>query len=275
MIKTEQRNQSSMHIDRMSTAEMLRVMQEENRNAVRAVETELDAIGIAIDEISDRMKKGGRLFYIGCGTSGRLGVLDASECPPTYGVSPDLVIGIIAGGDRALRNAVENAEDSAEKGREDLAVYNIGKTDSIIGISAAGGAGYVLSALRYAKEMGALTVALTCNANCPLEKIAQIAIHPDTGAEVITGSTRMKAGTAHKMILNMISTAVMVKQGYVYENMMINLRPTNVKLRARMIRIVEEITGVCPELAEELLEQNGFVISRAVTAYKGKEESHA
>ncbi len=268
MLKTEQRNPKTTHIDRMEAAEMIRIMQEENKVAVQAIDSELDAISAAVDAISQRMKQGGRLFYIGCGTSGRLGVLDAAECPPTYGVPHGLVIGIIAGGDGALRRAVENAEDSAEAGRRDLSAYEVTAMDSVIGISAAGGAGYVVSALQYAKEQGALTVALTCNAGCPLEEIAEIAIHPDTGAEVVTGSTRMKAGTAHKMILNMISTAVMVKQGYVYENMMVNLKPTNVKLRARMIRIVGEITGASPQTSEALLEQTGFSIPAAVEAYR-------
>ena len=268
MLKTEQRNPNTTNIHRMSALEMARVIQEENKNAVNAIDAELDAIAASIDAISERMKKGGRLFYIGCGTSGRLGVLDAAECPPTYGVSSDVVVGIIAGGDGALRNAAENAEDSAEAGKRDLSAYEIHENDSVIGISAAGGAGYVISAVQYAKEQGALTIALTCNAGSPLENLTDIAIHPDTGAEVITGSTRMKAGSAHKMILNMISTAVMVKQGYVYENMMINLRPTNVKLRDRMIRIVGEITGLPYERSEALLEQNGFVISKAVEAYQ-------
>ena len=268
MLKTEQRNPNTTNIHRMSALEMARVIQEENKNAVNAIDAELDAIAASIDAISERMKKGGRLFYIGCGTSGRLGVLDAAECPPTYGVSSDVVVGIIAGGDGALRNAAENAEDSAEAGKRDLSAYEIHENDSVIGISAAGGAGYVISAVQYAKEQGALTIALTCNAGSPLEELTDIAIHPDTGAEVITGSTRMKAGSAHKMILNMISTAVMVKQGYVYENMMINLRPTNVKLRDRMIRIVGEITGLPYERSEALLEQNGFVISNAVEAYQ-------
>ncbi|MBQ8431834.1 MAG: N-acetylmuramic acid 6-phosphate etherase [Clostridia bacterium] len=268
MLKTEQRNPKTTHIDRMDTAEMIRIIQEENKVAVNAIDAELERISLAVDAISSRMKAGGRLFYIGCGTSGRLGVLDASECPPTYGVSHDLVIGIIAGGDGALRKAAENAEDSREAGRRDLSAYGLCEKDSVIGISAAGGAEYVISALTYAKEQGALTVALTCNADSPLEQISDIAIHPDTGAEVITGSTRMKAGSAHKMILNMISTAVMVKQGYVYENMMVNLKPTNVKLRARMIRIVGEITGALPDVAEKLLEQNGFSIPAAVEAYR-------
>lgn len=267
MLKTELRNPNTTHIDRMSAAEMVRVMQEENRNAVGAIDSELEAIAAAIDAIAPRMREGGRLFYIGCGTSGRLGVIDAAECPPTYGISNDRVVGIIAGGDGALRKAVENAEDSAEAGLRDLSAHKITEKDSVIGISAAGGAGYVLSALKYAKAQGALTVSLTCNAGCPLEEIADIAIHPDTGAEVVTGSTRMKAGSAHKMILNMISTAVMVKQGYVYENMMINLKPTNVKLRRRMIGILCEITGLDAEKSEALLEENGFSLPAAIEAF--------
>ena len=270
MLKTEQRNPNTTHIDKMSAMEMVRVIQEENKNAVNAIDAELDAIAAAVDAISLRMKDGGRLFYIGCGTSGRLGVLDAAECPPTYGVSRDVVVGLIAGGDGALRNAAENAEDSYEAGVRDLSAYELTKNDSVIGISAAGGAQYVIGAITYAKEQGALTIALTCNADCPLEALTDIAIHPDTGAEVITGSTRMKAGSAHKMILNMISTAVMVKQGYVYENMMINLKPTNIKLRDRMIRIVSDILSTPYEVSEKLLEENGFVISNAVEAYREK-----
>lgn len=264
MIKTEQRNPKTMHIDRMETSDMVRIMQEENKNAVNAIDSQLTAITAAIDAISQRMQKGGRLFYIGCGTSGRLGVLDASECPPTYGVPKDLVVGIIAGGDTALRNAVENAEDSKDFGKKDLAAYNITEQDSLVGISVAGGAAYVLGAMEYARSCGALTVALSCNAGCPIEHLADISIHPNTGAEVVTGSTRMKAGSAHKMILNMISTAVMIKQGHVYENMMINLRPSNIKLKNRMISIVCDITGCDPEEAERLLAENGYVIKAAV-----------
>ncbi len=264
MIKTEKRNENSRHIDRMETVDMVKLMQQENLHAVQAIDTELDAIARAVDEISIRMKQGGRLFYIGCGTSGRLGVLDASECPPTFGVSPDVVIGIIAGGDGALRRATEGAEDSAQAAQDDLALHGLNKNDTVVGISAAGGAAYVLGGLRFAKEKGALTVALSCNQGCPIEEIADIGIHPDTGAEVITGSTRLKAGSAHKMILNMISTGVMVRLGYVYENLMINLRPSNVKLRARMIRIVSDILGVESETAERLLEENDFVIRRAI-----------
>ena len=204
MLQTEQRNPNTMHIDKMETAEMLAVIQQENLNAVHAVGAVQAEIAAVVDAVTSRMEKGGRLFYVGCGTSGRLGVLDASECPPTYGVSRDLVIGIIAGGDGALRNAVEGAEDSAEFGYADLEKFNLRDTDSVIGISAAGGAGYVLGAFKLAEERGALTIAITSNAVCPLVDRANLAICPDTGAEVVTGSTRMKAGTAQKLILNMI-----------------------------------------------------------------------
>ena len=267
MLKTEMRNPKTVNIDKMSTSEMLLAIQEENYNAVKAIDSQLGNIASVIDAVSERMSKGGRLFYLGCGTSGRLGVLDASECPPTYGVSSDLVIGLIAGGDTALRNAVEGAEDSREQGKNALKAFDMTELDSVIGISVAGGAGYVIGALEYAKELGALTVALTCNQNSPMEKIADKCICTDTGAEVITGSTRMKAGSAHKMVLNMISTSVMVKQGYVYENLMINLRPSNIKLKARMIRIVSDIIGESAETSEQLLNDNGFVIRQAIESY--------
>ena len=269
MLKTEMRNPDTKHINEMSTADMMRVMQAANKRAAESLDSELDNIGVAVDAISERMKEGGRLFYIGCGTSGRLGVLDASECPPTYGVPKDLVIGIIAGGDHALRNAIEGAEDNPEMGYNDVASYNITDKDSVIGISVAGGARYVIGALNKANEVGALTVAITSNENTPIEKISKITIHPDTGAEVITGSTRMKAGTAHKMILNMISTAVMIRQGHVYENLMINLRPSNVKLEDRMVRIVRDILEIEYEDARKLLDENDFVIKKAIKAYKG------
>ena len=270
MLKTEMRNEKSRNIDKMSTADMLRIIQDENFNAVKAIESEMISIGKAVDEISVRMKNGGRLFYIGCGTSGRLGVLDASECPPTYGVSSDTVTGIIAGGDSTLRKASENAEDIYENGYSDLEKNNISENDSIIGISVAGGASYVIGALDCARKAKALTVALSCNAGCPIEQKADICIHPDTGAEVITGSTRMKAGTAHKMILNMISTSVMIKLGYVYENLMINLKPSNIKLRDRMIRIVKDITGLSYDASVELLNNNEFNIRRAIESYSNQ-----
>ena len=272
MLKTEQRHPETTHIDRMSTAEMLNVMQREYAAATAAVAPELPAIGQAVDAISERMRRGGRLFYVGCGTSGRLGVLDAAECPPTYGIEHGLVVGIIAGGDGAIRRAAEGAEDSREAGIRDLDAYAPTENDSVIGISVAGGAAYVKGALTLARERGAFTVALSCNAGCAIEQLADVAIHPDTGAEVITGSTRMKAGSAHKMILNMISTAVMVKQGHVYENMMINLRPTNVKLRDRMIRILCEISALPYAEAESVLEANEFSLRKALNALSEEEQ---
>lgn len=269
MLKTEMRNEQTTHIAAMSSEDMVALMQRENINAAHAIDRELPAIAQAIDAISTRMANGGRLFYIGCGTSGRLGVLDASECPPTFGVSPELVIGIIAGGDGALRRAVEGAEDDAAAGRRDLDAYGLTEHDCVVGISVAGGAAYVRGAMELARERGALTVSLTCNEDTPIERLADIAIHPDTGAEVVTGSTRLKAGSAHKMILNMISTGVMIRLGHVYENLMINLRPSNVKLRDRMIRIVSDITGETIEMSERLLNENDFVIRRAIDAWKG------
>ena len=272
MLKTEMRNPSTTHIDRMSTAEMVRIIQDENVNAAMSIEKALSSIERAIDAIAERMAKGGRLFYIGCGTSGRLGVLDASECPPTYGVPYDLVIGIIAGGDGALRKAVEGAEDSHEAGYGDISSYNITELDSIVGISVAGGAQYVLGAFAKAREVGALIISLSSNEDTPIERAADIGIITDTGAEVITGSTRMKAGSAHKMVLNMISTAVMVRLGHVYENMMINLRPSNVKLRDRMIRILCEITELSYDRCEKLLDENEFSLHSALRSQENNYE---
>lgn len=266
MIKTEARNPKTMHIDKMTAGEIVAVIQKENKNAVDAIDTELPAIAKAIEEIARRMAEGGRLFYTGCGTSGRLGVLDASECPPTFGVAHDLVVGIIAGGDTALRFAVEGAEDDAEAGKADLLARKLTKKDSVVGISAAGGAAYVVGALSFAKEVGAFTVALSCNEGCQIERIADVGIHTDTGAEAVTGSTRMKAGSAHKMVLNMISTGVMIRLGHVYENMMINLRPSNIKLKRRMKDIVAQIVGCDEEYADTLLSQNEWNIRKAVAA---------
>lgn len=268
MLKTEMRNPKTTHIDKMSTLDMIRVMQEENLNAFRAVEGAEESIALAADMIAKGIADGGRLFYVGCGTSGRLGVLDASECPPTFGVSPELVVGIIAGGDGALRNAVEGAEDNREAGRRDIAAYGIGAHDTVVGISVAGGAEYVLGAIECARECGAFIIGISSNEDSELIKASDIPIYTDTGAEVITGSSRMKAGTAHKMVLNMLSTAVMIKLGHVYQNLMINLKPTNKKLRARMIRITATLAEVDEAAAENLLIENGFEIRRAVNAAK-------
>ena len=264
MIRTETRNPNSTHIDKMSPAEMVAVMQQANREVADAVDLASPAIAEAIEAISERMKKGGRLFYMGCGTSGRLGVLDASECPPTYGVSPDLVVGIIAGGDVALRRSQEGVEDDAERGKNDIMQHNITELDTVMGISVAGNAAYITGALTYAKEQGALTVGLTCNSHCGVTRTAEINIVTDTGPEIVTGSTRMKAGTAHKMVLNMISTGVMIRMGRVYENYMIYIKPVNIKLKARMIRMTSELANCTPEQAEQLLEANNWTIDEAL-----------
>ena len=268
MLKTEERNPNSKNIDKLPSFEMIKIMQEENYNAVRAIESQLLNISKVIDKVSDKMACGGRLFYVGCGTSGRLGIVDASEAPPTYGVSNDTIIGIIAGGDGAIRTPVEKIEDNQELGILDLEKFNITALDSVIGISVAGGAKYVLGALEHAKSKNALTVALTCNENSTIGNFADLSICTDTGAEVITGSTRMKAGSAHKMVLNMISTSIMIKLGHVYENLMINLKPANIKLKDRMIRIVSDITGEDLIKSKILLDENNWVIRKAVESFK-------
>ena len=264
MLNTEKRNPKTTHIDQMSVMEMVRVINEENYNAVKAVEAESENIAKAIEVISQAFEQGGRLFYIGAGTSGRLAVLDAAECPPTYGVSPDMVTAIIAGGRECMFRASENAEDREENGIKDIMEHGIKAGDVLVGISAAGGAAYVLGAMKKAKELGCTTIALTCNADSPIDRAGDIKICTDTGAEVVTGSTRMKAGTAQKLVLNTLSTCAMIKVGNVYENMMINLAPSNVKLRDRMVRIVVEILGCSYDESVELLEKNDWKIRRAV-----------
>lgn len=258
------RNPATTHIDQMSTKEMLSVIAAENYNAARAVEEAVPSITLAVDAITEAFRQGGRLFFIGAGTSGRLGILDAVECPPTYGVPYDMVNGIIAGGPDCVFRASENAEDLEEKGILDIEKHGVRAGDAVVGISVAGGAAYVVGALKKAHSLGAVTVALTCNENTPLEQVSDICICTDTGAEVITGSTRMKAGSAHKMVLNMLTTCAMVKLGNVYENMMINLKPTNIKLRKRMIQIVCDICGCEADEAESMLERNGWKIREAI-----------
>ena len=264
ILKTEMRNPNSTNIDRMTTAEMLDIIQKENENAVLSVRNALDKIEIACDIIAEKLSRGGRLIYVGAGTSGRLGVLDASECPPTYGVPRDMVIGIIAGGERCMFQAAEGAEDNYESGIEDLKNKHLTKKDVVVGISASGNAQYIIGALNYANELGCETIGITSNEDTLITKCAKVSIISDTGAEVVTGSTRMKAGTAQKIILNMLSTVAMIKLGNVYENMMINLRPTNEKLKNRMIRIVTEIIGVNEEEAKKLLEKSDWNIRTAV-----------
>ena len=264
ILKTEMRNPNSTNIDRMTTAEMLDIIQKENENAVLSVRNALDKIEIACDIIAEKLSRGGRLIYVGAGTSGRLGVLDASECPPTFGVPRDMVIGIIAGGEKCMFQAAEREEDNYESGIKDLKDKQLTKNDVVVGISASGNAQYIIGALNYANELGCETIGITSNENTLITKCAKVSIISDTGAEVITGSTRMKAGTAQKIILNMLSTVAMIKLGNVYENMMINLRPTNEKLKLRMIRIVTEIAGVGEKDAIKLLEQSDWDIRTSV-----------
>ncbi len=264
MLKTEMRNPYTMHFDRMSAAEQVAAMCRENANAVAAVEKAAPEIARAVELVAEAFRGGHRLFFIGAGTSGRLGVLDAAECPPTFGVSHDVVQGIIAGGKERMFQAGENAEDSMENGIADVKSAGITAGDVLVGVSVAGGAAYVVGALNTARELGAVTVALTSNFDTPIEKCADITIITDTGAEVITGSTRLKAGTAHKMVMNMLTTCAMAQTGKVYENMMINLKPSNVKLRARVIRITREILGCDEETALAVLEANDWSIRRAV-----------
>lgn len=270
MLRTEMRNPKTMHIDQMSSLEIASVMNEENAIAVEAVGAELASVAKAIDVITDAFLAGGRLIYVGAGTSGRLGVLDASECPPTFGVSPDLVVGIIAGGVPALTRSSENMEDNPHAGVDELKKLSLNEKDIVVGISAAGGAAYVLRALEYAASLGCTTVGITSNKGSALDRQASISICTDTGPEVVTGSTRLKAGTAQKLVLNMLSTGAMIRSGYVYENLMINLSPTNEKLRLRVIRIVCELTGLSAEDSEKLLEENGWVIKNALAAWKNR-----
>ena len=264
MLKTEMRNPRTYQICEMSTYDMLKIIIDENNNVISAIDKALPEIEKVCDAAADTIKNGGRVFYIGSGTSGRLAVCDAAECPPTFGVPYDLFNGIIAGGEKCMFRAAENAEDNPDLSVNDLKERNFSSNDILIGISASGSAAYVIAAIEYAKSIGAKNVSITNNPDTVLGKTADIDICADTGPEVITGSTRMKAGTAQKIILNMISTAAMVKCGYVYENMMINLKPTNKKLHKRMIGIVVEILGCTEEKAECLLEENSWNIRSAV-----------
>lgn len=266
--QTEMRNPYTTNIDKMTTAEMLECIQRENENATQAVRQALPSIEKACDCIATRLAEGGRLFYIGAGTSGRLGVIDAAECPPTFGVPQGMVIGIIAGGSECMFGAAENEEDDATGGVRDLQARNLTAKDVVVGISAAGNAAYVVAALEYANDLGCATVGITSNNGSKITECAQFTVVAETGAEVVTGSTRMKAGTAQKLILNMFSTVAMIKLGHVYENMMINLRPSNEKLTKRVIGIVEEITGLEHNEAKALLEMNDWNIRKSVDAYR-------
>jgi N-acetylmuramic acid 6-phosphate etherase len=258
-LSTEARNPASEGLDKLSTLEMLTLINAQDAGVAAAVQAELPAIARAVDAIAERFTQGGRMFYLGAGTSGRLGVLDASECPPTFSVDAGLVQGLIAGGDRALRLSSEHSEDSPEGGAHDLGAAGFGRLDTLVGIAASGRTPYVLGGVEYARGLGALTVGLSCVPGSALAQAAEIAITPATGPEVLTGSTRMKAGTATKMVLNMLSTGVMVRTGATYGNLMVNVRPTNAKLVDRAERIIMAATGCKRGVAAELLAQGESV----------------
>ncbi|MBR0464365.1 MAG: N-acetylmuramic acid 6-phosphate etherase [Clostridia bacterium] len=265
---TEQVNALSENLDQMTSLEIVKLMNAVTEDAIRAVDSASTQLAAAIDAVVDRMKRGGRLFYLGAGTSGRLGVLDASECPPTFGASPELVQGLIAGGDTALRNAVEGAEDNPELAAADLREKSLTQTDAIVAISASGYAPYCVGALRYARQVGALAIAMSCNKNANISKEADIAIEAPTGSEVLSGSTRLKAGTATKIMLNALSTGIMVRLGKCYKNLMVDVQPTNVKLRDRSIRIIQNATGLSREAAEALSLEAGGSIKTAIVMHE-------
>lgn len=274
-LPTEARNPASERLDELATPELLRLMHAADEEAVAAVGREVPRIAAAVDAIVARMEKGGRLFYIGAGTSGRLGVLDASECPPTFNTPPDLVQGIIAGGDIALRHSVERAEDDPSQGVRDLEARSFSARDVLVGIAASGRTPYVVGAIEHARSLGALTVGLSSVPGSPLALAAEIAITPETGPEVVTGSTRLKAGTAAKLVLNMISTGALVRLRYVYSNLMVNLQPTNSKLDDRAARIVSTITGLDYRASRDLLVRAGSVKTAVVMHQLGLERGQA
>ncbi len=252
---TESRNHDSENIDTLSTLEMLSVINNEDKKVPLAVERVLPEIALLVDKVAIAFSQGGRLIYCGAGTSGRLGILDASECPPTYGTPHEMVVGLIAGGHKAILQAVENAEDNIKLGEQDLRQLNFNEKDVLVGIAASGRTPYVIGALQYAKSVGAITGAISCNPESPIAQIADIAMTPVVGAEVITGSSRMKAGTAQKLILNMITTSAMIKIGKVFGNLMVDVEATNAKLVERQIRIVMQATECERTIAEEALLQ--------------------
>ena len=275
-LTTEQSNPITSEIDALCTLEIIQLMNAEDKKIAAAVELESAAIATAVDAIADRLSKGGRLLYLGAGTSGRLGVLDASECPPTFNTPPELVVGIIAGGHKALTSAIEGAEDDEQAALADLTQHKLNQRDVLVGIASSGRTPYVMSGLRHAKTLGAYAIGITCNRQSELESIADVVIAPVVGPEVISGSTRLKAGTATKMVLNMLTTATMVLLGKTYGNWMVDLRASNVKLKARSIRIVSSIAKVDEQQAAELLEQcHGEVKTAIVSAMRSLDYAEA
>lgn len=263
-LATEQRNPNTAQIDQVSTLEMVRLINAEDQRVAQAIGLVLPEIAQAIDRIAAQFQQGGRLFYIGAGTSGRLGILDASECPPTYGVEFGKVIGLIAGGDTAIRKAVEGAEDNRELAVMDLQAHQFTDRDVLVGLAASGRTPYVMGGIQHAKSLGAFTIAIACTRNSQIGAMADLAIEPLPGPEVITGSTRMKAGTAQKLILNMLSTGTMIKIGKVYGNLMVDVQASNAKLVERCKRIICEATGVDRQRAEQLLDLTDYDVKLAI-----------
>lgn len=261
---TEQPNPASEGIDALPSEGILRVMNGEDQKVAASVTPEIPNIARAVDAVVAAIQQGGRLFYIGAGTSGRLGVLDASECPPTFSVPPEMVHGIMAGGERALTRSAEGIEDDPARGKHDLAAAGFTAKDVLVGIAASGRTPYVLGAVAAAREMGAVTVGVSCTPDSELKRAVDIAISPLPGPEIVTGSTRLKAGTATKLVLNMISTATMIRLGYVYGNLMVNVQPTNKKLVDRACRIISQAVGANRERAEQLLAEAGGVVKTAI-----------
>lgn len=265
---TEQENSNTSNIDRVSTLDALRLINDEDKKVAEAVEKVLPEIAASVDRIVERLQKGGRLFYVGTGTSGRLGVLDASEIPPTFGVDYDLIQGVIAGGYDALYKATEASEDDKEAGKTDLQNRGLNERDSVVGIAASGRTPYTIGAVEYARSLGCFTACVTVVPDSPITKAAEIAIVPVTGAEAIAGSTRMKAGTAQKMVLNMISTTAMIRLGYVKGNRMTNVKSSNIKLKERSLRILTAETGLDEDSAQKLLREANYDLRAAIVMQK-------
>ena len=266
MLTTEARNPLTQDIDNLSALEVVKLINSEDEKVAHAVGEVAEPIALAIEVIADRLSKGGRLIYVGAGTSGRLGVLDAVECPPTFNTDPDLVIGLIAGGPEGLLHAVEGAEDSSLAGQQDLQEAGLMSSDVVVGVAASGRTPYVIGALDYARERGAYAIGFSCNREAELIRHADLSIIPLVGPEVLSGSTRLKAGTATKMVLNMLTTGAMVRMGKTYSNLMVDLRATNVKLTERATRIVETLTGLSSLRAGELLESCNGEVKTAIVS---------
>lgn len=267
-LTTEARNEATKKIDQVSTLEMVTLINQEDQKVAQAIEKVLPQIAASIAAAAERFKKGGRLIYCGAGTSGRLGALDAIELTPTYSVSPERAFGILAGGEKAMYQAIEGAEDSKELAIEDLTQHQLTARDVVIAIAASGRTPYAVSAIEYGKKVGALTISVTCNNQSPMNQLAEIGIAPIVGPEVITGSTRMKAGSAQKMVLNMFSTGIMVKVGNIYQNLMVNVQPTNEKLMQRATNIIKEAAEIEESQAKEYLEAAQLEVAPAIVMAK-------